>query len=460
LARAAAGVVVPAALTIACGAADSPPARPNLVLVVLDALRADHLGAYGYVRPTSPCFDAIAARAALFEDASAPSSHTVTSMLSLFSGRDPGRHGNLYYFETNSFRAPQRRLRPQVAAELPLLADALSRAGYRSAAVVTNPWLRADYGFARGFERWVDLHGSDWKEHPRAEEVLAASRELLSEVAGSGSPFFLYLHFMDAHAPYRPAAAERGLFARPELVDPRQRPGPNTARSEADVALLRDRYDESIRSLDRALCALDRELDARGLRASTLLAITADHGEEFQEHGGLGHGHSLYEEVLRVPLVIAHPGLVPLPRRVAAPVASVDLEPTLLDAAGIAARADGDGRSLLPLLRDGANARAIADALARRARLSELGRLAALRRGSLKLIRARDGSRSEAFDLARDPAERTALGERAAEAAAWHTLEAELTARTSRAAPALPPAAPARSEPDFEARLRELGYAE
>ena len=178
--RSAAATAWLAALAIlACAAAEAPLGRPNIILVVLDTLRADHLGAYGYERPTSPCLDAIAARGVLFEDASAPSSHTVTSMLSLFSGVDPQRHGNLYFPATQSFRVPVRRVRPSVPAELPLLAEQLARAGYRRAAVVTTPWLRESCGFARGFEPWIDLHTGEWKNHPRAEQVIASARRLV-----------------------------------------------------------------------------------------------------------------------------------------------------------------------------------------------------------------------------------------------------------------------------------------
>ncbi len=459
-AAAAAGLAALALL--ACAAAEAPLGRPNLVLVVLDTLRADHLGAYGYARPTSPCLDAIAARGVLFEDASAPSSHTVTSMLSLFSGVDPQRHGNLYFFETNSFRAPQRRVRPELPAALPLLAEELQRAGYRSAAVITNPWLRASYGFARGFERWIDLHPAEWKSHPSAEQVLTSARALLDELAAprAQAPFFLYLHFMDAHPPYRPADAERGRFADASRPQPAQRYGPAAEARPEDITLLSDRYDESIRSLDAQLCALDRELDARGLRESTLLAITADHGEEFHEHGGLGHGFSLYEEVLRVPLVFAHPKLAAAPKRVVVPVAGVDLLPTLLDAAGVAAPANGDGVSLLPLLLDARAESALAPKLDARARLSELGTLVALRRGPHKLIRARDGSREERYDLASDLRERVALPA-AASAEDWRAqLAAELDMRLARAAAPARAAVPAAPEPDFEARLRELGYVE
>ncbi len=449
-----------AALAAACGSAPDPLGRPNLVLVVADTLRADHLGSYGYARATSPCLDAIAARGVVFEDVSAPSSHTVSSVLSLFSGVDPQRHGNLYYFETNSFRVPERRVRPEVPAALPLLAEELGRAGYRSGAVVANPWLRTRYGFARGFERWSDLHAGEWKRHPRAEQVLASARELLDALGGAESPFFLYLHFMDPHSPYRPSDAQRGRFAKGERAEIDLRHGPAPDAAPGDVARLRDRYDEAIRSFDDALCALERELGERGLAERTLLAITSDHGEEFHEHGGLGHGFSLYEEVLRVPLVFAHPALAGVPRRIAAPAAGVDLLPTLLDAAGVAAPAGGDGVSLLPLLLERESAPALAAELARRSRLSELGPLVALRRGAHKLIRARDGSSEELYDLARDG--REARARRAGDAApSWRApLAAELEARLRREGPRAGSAAPAEAEADFEARLRALGYVE
>ncbi len=443
----------------ACGGEGRGPLKePSLLLVVVDTLRADHLGCYGHARPTSPFLDSLAERSVLFEDVTSASSHTVPAVLSLLSGLHPHRHGNQYFPETNSLRAPRPRVRPLVPRGVALLAEELRAARFATAAVVANPWLRAEYGFARGFDDYRALHGREWTAHPGGEEVNAVAGELLERFRGRR--FFLYLHYMEPHAPYDPPPGPRELLAGGLEGENVYRAGPAPGLRPEDLRFMHALYEAEVRAVDDRLRELAAQLEARGLAGSTLLVIAGDHGEEFHEHRGLGHGYTLYEEVTRVPLLFSHPDLPGTPRRVRAPVAGVDLLPTLLELAGLPVPTGLDGRSLAPLVLGG---EAAAEPPAERPLLSELGNQAALRRGAGKLLRWRaPGGREDAFDLSRDPGEARPLPE--PEGAAWRAaLSAELAAFLRvEAGPEGSAAAaePGPPEPELEQRLRALGYVE
>jgi arylsulfatase A-like enzyme len=454
----AAALLAGAAALLACGGAGRGPlGASSLVLVVADTLRADHLGCYGHPRPTSPFLDALAERSVLFEDVTSASSHTVPAVLSLLSGLHPHRHGNQYFPETNSLRAPRRRVRPLVPRGIPLLAEELRAGHFATAAVVANPWLRPEYGFARGFDDYRFLHGPEWTAHPSGEEVNAAAGELLERTRARR--FFLYLHYMEPHTPYDPPPGPRALFAGGLEGRYVYRAGPAPEVSPEDLRFTHALYEGEVRALDDRLRELVARIEALGLAGSTLLALAGDHGEEFHEHRGLGHGRTLYEEVTRVPLLLFHPALPGTPSRIRAPAAGVDLAPTLLELMGLPLPRGIDGRSLAPFVLGAAAGEPPAD----RSILSELGTQAALRRGAHKLIRWRaPGGREDAFDLGRDPAEARPLPE--PEGAAWRgPLSAELAGwlRAAAEAEAVAGAAqPAPPDPELERRLRALGYAE
>ncbi len=333
--------------------------RPNVLLIVVDTLRADHLGAYGYGPDTSPNLDRLlAGRGTVFEDATSQAPWTLPSVISYLTGRFPGE------------LARARSGEMGVPDGVPTLAERLAAAGYRTGAYVANPTVSAAGGFARGFETfWVppavvaslSLH---------ADEVERRARPWLD--AHAAEPFFLYLHFLDPHDPY--ASPDTGGRRSPfypaykgkitgdmvhgvalgqvELSDPQR-----------DRAQLRALYDSEIAYVDRKIGELLEAIDPEVL-SRTLVVLTADHGEELYDHGGWKHGQTLYQEQIHVPLMVRWDGRVAAGRRVSGAVRLLDLVPTVLDAAGLPAPDELDGVDLLPTLRG-------METLPRRAALSE-----------------------------------------------------------------------------------------
>lgn len=319
--------------------------RPNVVLIVVDTLRADHLGAYGYDRDTSPQIDRrLAARGTLFEEAYAQAPWTLPSVISYLTGRYPGE---LLRPADGPFAIPP---------EVPTLAERLRNAGYRTGAFVANPTLQPVAGFDRGFETWWAPPAEVASLSLGGEEVNRRALPWLD--AHAAAPFFLYAHYMDPHDPYSSPAtgAERSPFfpdyegevtgtmvhgvylGDVELADP-----------EADRRQLASLYDSEIAYVDERIGEL---LEAFGpeLAANTLFVFTSDHGEEFDDHGGWKHGHTLYDEQIRVPLVFRWDGRVGDGQRIAGTVRLVDLVPTVLSAAGLDLTPDLAGIDLMPVL--------------------------------------------------------------------------------------------------------------
>jgi len=367
---------------------------------MIDTLRWDHLEAYGYSRPTSPFLSSLAGRAVLFEDASSTAPQTVPSVPSLWSGVYPRRHGNQFLHGTQSFRVERRQVPPLVPPDLPLLAEIFAERGFFTGAVVANPWLDPSTGFARGFDDYRHLI-----REPGAG-INATAGELLDTVADRR--FLLYLHYMDVHYPYEPPEPYRQQFVGDLPGKVVYHHGWKRSVAPDDVAYSRAVYDAGIRAMDDLLAELITDFESRGLLETTLVVVLGDHGEEFYEHEGLGHGHSLYAELIRVPLILVHPSLAA--RRVSAPVGLIDLLPTLLELTGGDARAQGPGQSLVSLI-VGRNA---SGADGERTLFSEIGTSKAARRGDRKIIR-RTGDqvpvalREQLFDLGRDPGENQPL---------------------------------------------------
>jgi arylsulfatase A-like enzyme len=268
---------------------------------------------------------------------------------------------------------------------------------------------------------------------------------------------------MDVHNPYTPPEPWRSQFTQGLRGRVLRRNGAAPDATPADVAVTRARYDGEVRAFDENLKRLYEQLRRAQLLDSTLVVFTADHGEEFHEHGGLGHGWTLFEETVHVPLFFSHPSLRANARRVSAPVSSVDLLPTLLELVGLPTPSGLDGRSLAPVVL-GREAEPASDRLL----FAELGDVKAVRRGQHKLISSvRPGGRktptTRAFDLASDPAEALPL-QAAPWAALMHSQLEKRHAATRRAISAsgqLPSEDPGEaSEPWFEEQLRALGYVE
>ncbi len=308
-----------------------PPSGPpwNVVLVCLDTVRADHLGAYGHARETTPFLDELAARSLLFTDASATAGWTKPSVPSFLTGTYPCQHG-VYEGSARAEAGEVTDLLPESALTL---AEVFQQHGYRTAAFVHNAQLRLGNGFEQGFERYAE---EDWD----AREIRWQG---LDWIDGLGSqPFFLYLHFLDAHWPY-PAPEEFATRFADAARVARFRGGDSRALRDAindgrqpftdeDRESLEALYDGALAWLDAELRRFHDGLVLRGLDRNTILCVVADHGEEFGEHGKIGHGHGLWENLLRVPWVLSVPGRAA--QRIENPVSLIDLFPTLVSAAG------------------------------------------------------------------------------------------------------------------------------
>ncbi len=294
--------------------------RPNIVLVTLDTVRADHLPLYGYARNTTAALTGFAKNATLFRRAVAPSNYTLPSHTSMFTGLYASVHGNT--------GIPGQRLSHAVAT----LTETLAAFGYQTIAVAANSaYLQSPFGIERGFQyhdsRWrLDVAYSprdalffsrsdaDLTPYRRADEIESEAAALLRHAAGRPHPFFLFVNFMDAHDPYAPPGPYatlfpgriRGLDLEP-LIERLLAQMPHATPSPAERAHLISQYDGGIAFADHHLGLLLDALNTAGAADDTLVIVAADHGEAFGEHGTMKHGNSLFEEELHVPLVVKYP---------------------------------------------------------------------------------------------------------------------------------------------------------
>jgi arylsulfatase A-like enzyme len=383
--------------------------RPNVVLVVIDTLRPDHLNHYGYDRLTAPAFDGLAAKATRFDEAFSPSSWTLPSAASLHTGLLPSRHG-------------VTRSGGGLNAEVVTLAEALHAAGWYTIGHTFNGYVSRATGFAQGFDLFDDFLGT-WKTYPDASVMVDRVGTWLGE--HPQRPFLLYLHVMNTHGPYRvPSPAKAALLGRPPsrtfhyygpLMTDIVRGRRLAARAEVSPAYLEsltEQYDTAIRYTTDQLGRVFAMLQAAGLYDPSLIVVTADHGEELFDHGGFSHGYSLHRELVHVPLYVKLPGQ----HRGAATrarVSLVDIFPTVLDVLGLPPPTVTDGRSLRPLLLGSGSAALQPD----RTLVHEVDWPArcvarAIVSGPHKLIELRrnyEGRRDEVllFDVERDPGEHT-----------------------------------------------------
>jgi arylsulfatase A-like enzyme len=479
----------PAATASAAASAEAP----NLLVIVLDTLRADHVGAYGYARPTTPFLDAFAERATLFEQAISSSAFTLPSHATLFTGLFPASHGaDVVEGDAGPSLAELGRLEDR-AVSRPLSADARTLAevardgGLETGAVCANSaYLFRYFGMDQGFDTYVDPPGVIADGRPaglslahlllsgvwRVQRLLDSNERyylLGSEInrlalewlePRRDRRFFLFLNYMDPHEPYLPIGEFRGAF--PRAWDRQQVDRGAVRRREREILpeeadALRDAYDAEIRYVDDQLAELFARLEAWGLLDKTVVAILGDHGESFGEHHEIGHCNNVYQPEIRVPLLVREPGQTEA-RRVARFVHLVDVMPTLLDLARLP-RPDGlQGASLFESARP-------LPPVAFMGRYADLVRASprfydrthhAVYRDPWKLVAHSDGGR-ELYDVRADPTEQS-------DVAALHPeVVAELEAELARfAALAVPRFEHDAASPSGEAleRLRQLGYAD
>ncbi len=425
-----------ALLGFGCG---PEPKRPNVLLVTIDTLRADHLGAYGYGRPTSPNIDALAAGACVFENAHSSSSWTLPSLASI--------HTSLYSTTHGCWKISSR-LEPEFTTAAELFRDA----GYDTAMVACHIFLSAQYGLQQGF-----THVDDELVRPPSDAASAISSpgvtergvKFLEQKAASKdeSPWFLWLHYFDPHDTYLAHEGFSETFGTKEEID---------------------LYDGEIAFTDHHVGKVLARLAELGLDDDTIVVLTSDHGEEFGEHGFQRHGYSLYQEAVRIPLVVRVPKAAP--RRIADVVSNVDLLPTLAQLCGVKiARIEGascahelEGRDLSGAIRSGA-ALAPAPAISE-VRWHDGQDLRSMRDGAWKIVedqsQGQKRDQTALYDFATDPHEKSDL--RTKETARFDALRDLVLHRIARSIqwagcyPLVEPYIPTAGDMQ---RLEDLGYA-
>jgi arylsulfatase A-like enzyme len=453
------------ALAVLPACAPEPPR--NAVLIVLDTLRADRLFSYGNPRPTSPALDALAREGALFETVVSNAPWTLPAMVGLMTGEYP------------TARTYDSGLRRSLVAEL-------QAAGFATVAFTEGAFVSKRYGFELGFQTFREHEGSvpflldapaeNAQADPERgiEKTFRWAKSWLAEHARERR-FFLLVHTYEPHVPYRRRTFAEGM--------PRGRLGPTfeagaaiaAKRSEqladdVELAYIRALYDGGVAACDRAVGELLAELERLGIARETLVVVTSDHGEDLGDRLPLrpgNHGHALYDEQLRVPLILRDPTREFAVRRVTAQVRLVDVMPTILDLLGLPAPADRNGRSLVPLLRGEESEPRLAWAEIPHHALIDSGLRWAVRTGSHKLIvtppaaRGSGEARLELYDLRADAGERSnqATGDPARRAELMQQLRSVALALNANGAAVYREVA-GPPDPQQEERLRSLGYVE
>ncbi len=459
-----------------CSREQGPPdygGKRPVILISIDSLRADHCTPYGY-RPaaggevTTPFMARMAEEGVVFENASSVAPWTLPSHVTILSGMHPREHG-------------VRTRKQRIGDGLELISGRMHEAGYATGGFFSGPFLHNVWGFGHGFdvyqpgvaylanrrageqladagksEEVQEIHAESHHDSECAEQVVGKAIRWLDQGERWRKPFFLFLHFWDPHYDYFPPADYRRRFLvnddgsvhGDELL---QEDVPLTDELKRGLQAL---YDAEIRYTDDWIAKLDAQLQAWGIENDVILLITADHGEEFLEHGNRGHHLTLYEEVTHVPLLVRAPGLAPAGRRVRGTVSLADVAPTLIDLAGVPPWNGRSGRSMRPLWDEAdADHQIHLDLLRPTKKIELLG----WREGPSKLIVDSPARRAQLFDLDLDPLERAGQTFLAPFGGA-PALQKALLALTSE--PREPPYRPGDvSEPEhIEHSLSQAGY--
>jgi arylsulfatase A-like enzyme len=444
-------------------AAQQPP--PNVIVVLVDTLRADRLGVYGNRNGLTPYLDDLARRGTVFSNAYAASSWTCPSVASLFTSRYPSQHQ-----VTN--------LDARVSDSEVTLAERLQQARYRTLGFVANLRLTEQLGYGQGFERWNAYMSATKLRADRLRRRLLSSPEMAA-ARGAQAPLFLYVHYMEPHAPYNVPPRYRKKFER--RADPSIDSAAAVqkvldlnfgALSGAELDHVTSLYDAEVAFLDDELRRLMAGLEARGLLEHSIVVVTADHGEELGEHQLIGHGTSLYNQELRVPLIVIGQG-VPAGRVVHEPVSLMDVAPSLLALTGEPAEPRFQGRSLVPLLQGrAASVDVVAELVQASTTFDPRRHSSAIVRGNHKLLTISGNWRTvadaELYDLAADPAETKPVGyvggprqlpSGSPDLALAQDLVRALQETQTRLASSVTPQERAPVDEKMRERLRGLGYA-
>ncbi len=327
--------------------------QPNIIFVVVDALRADHVSSYGYPRQTTPNVDAwVADTGSLFTDVTAASSWTHPSNGAMLTSHTP-----------SSIDTVWSDMDQRIPAEEMLLAEYLQNAGYFTAGFVSNWWLQAKFGYDQGFNTYGSTAGPDKTRAPVLNDLAFAWLDQSAQSALDGEqPLFLFLYYLDPHTYYDPPppydtlydSTYSGTLTAEAYGHGHEVVAGNIVPTERDIEHLIALYDGEISYWDYHLGLMFERLDDMGLLDNSIIVVTSDHGQMFGEHGKWVHRNSLYEEVLRVPLIISFPDSAGAGQVIDTPVHMMDIAPTVLDMVGIPVPPHMDGENLLPLIQGGA----------------------------------------------------------------------------------------------------------
>ena len=383
------------------------PKPPNIVLIVIDTLRCDHLGCYGYSRETTPSLDKLAAQGLRADGMIATCSWTIPSLMSIFTSLPPSLH--------------QATFKTRVAPGITTLADELHGHGYHTAGFASNPFAKSSNGFAVGFDLYTDFDGLVNSDRDDLLNVPGTSKlpplwemrssPLVTQLASQWldgqnktEPFFLFALYFDAHADYVPQPPYDTLFdpdyhgaAKGNLLSV-----PNPKADDRDRAHIQALYDGEVRYTDDFVGKLIEKIDALGFSNDTLVVITSDHGEEFWDHGHTLHGPTLYDEVLRVPFILRWPGHVKPGTVLNGQLSTLNIMPSLLEAAGARIPVQAQSPSVLQAL---LGTSALETQLAVAETDYEGVNRRAIRSATRKLVFDLDAKTRQIFDLASDPKE-------------------------------------------------------
>jgi len=449
-------------LIVVCSAVEGRPrnaGQPNILLISIDTLRADHLGCYGYPRGTSPHIDSLAQRGVVFTNTTAQANWTLPSHMSLMTSQAPAVHG----VQTTG---------QKLARAKTTVAEVLKNAGYRTIGITGGYNVDERFGFAQGFD---DYH-ADKLEHLTSEEKIRYGQgvrlaDTLPHIletlrAKDDAPLFLFVHAWDTHAPYMPHEDLIGDYSQDyrgdlEMITHEYIAAVNRgerAVSAEDADRIRALYDNEIRYVDRFLGTIFDELDKRQLRDNTIVALTSDHGDELMEHGLLNHGVALYQPEVHVPLIITYEGTLPAGLRVDSITRSIDIAPTILELAGVDYSAEValefQGRSLVNSWnRKMRPVSAVTEGRGPGER--------SLRAGKYKYIRgpeSRGSQKDELYNLDEDPGELVDLSDAEAEIARHLNQQLSVLFETFSGIRTFGMRQKVESDEQFKKKLRALGY--
>ncbi len=390
----------------------------NVVLISLDAVRAENMSTYGYERPTVPNVDKLAADSFVFERTVASGPWTVPATMSIFTGLWPSEHKVLNKYMPG---APGEMVPTVLSPAIPTIPEFLGKNGYRVGGFTGDAGVNSRFGYGRGFETYLDDVKFGGFDHS-----VPAARKWLEEIGDE--KFFMFLHGYDAHGQYDPADGYRKVFVgdyagslkggkveqgelRERGLENKMKGGAGTEAyleiSEEDYAFHEALYDEKIQDADARVGEFFKALEELGLKDKTIVIVTADHGEEFGDHGYIDHGPSLYDELIWVPLVIHLPGVKG--GKIPTQVRTIDVLPTVVDLLGMELPFEQHGESLIPLLNGGEwsqPAYAETDY-----RLYTHKRAVCDAEGRYKFVLTLESGKKELYDIKADPDEKNNLVE-------------------------------------------------